>query len=176
ISNWGKAGKDPREEFKKTLAEIEKTPDIASATSLAIEAFGAKAGPDLADAIKGGRFSYQEFLKTIEDSQGTVNQTFKDSESGSERFKVAMNKLKLVGADVWSSIESAFAPVMENLISKLSVAVDWFSSLGDGTKRSIVIFGGIAAAIGPVVFGLGAFISTIGNAVTVLAPLLAGIA
>ncbi|KIN25007.1 phage tail tape measure protein, partial [Staphylococcus aureus] len=176
ISNWGKAGKDPREEFKKTLAEIERTPDIASATSLAIEAFGAKAGPDLADAIKGGRFSYQEFLKTIEDSQGTVNQTFKDSESGSERFKVAMNKLKLVGADVWASIESAFAPVMEELIKKLSVAVDWFSNLSDGSKRSIVIFGGIAAAIGPVVFGLGAFISTIGNAVTVLAPLLAGIA
>lgn len=176
ISNWGKAGKDPREEFKKTLAEIERTPDIASATSLAIEAFGAKAGPDLADAIKGGRFSYQEFLKTIEDSQGTVNQTFKDSESGSERFKVAMNKLKLVGADVWASIESAFAPVMEELIKKLSVAVDWFSSLSDGSKRSIVIFGGIAAAIGPVVFGLGAFISTIGNAVTVLTPLLAGIA
>ncbi|EOB7012495.1 phage tail tape measure protein [Staphylococcus aureus] len=176
ISNWGKAGKNPREEFKKTLAEIEKTPDIASATSLAIEAFGAKAGPDLADAIKGGRFSYQEFLKTIEDSQGTVNQTFKDSESGSERFKVAMNKLKLVGADVWTSIESAFAPVMEELIKKLSIAVDWFSNLSDGSKRSIVIFGGIAAAIGPVVFGLGAFISTIGNAVTVLAPLLAGIA
>ncbi|MDG5201117.1 phage tail tape measure protein [Staphylococcus aureus] len=176
ISNWGKAGKDPREEFKKTLAEIERTPDIASATSLAIEAFGAKAGPDLADAIKGGRFSYQEFLKTIEDSQGTVNQTFKDSESGSERFKVAMNKLKLVGADVWASIERAFAPVMEELIKKLSVAVDWFSSLSDGSKRSIVIFGGIAAAIGPVVFGLGAFISTIGNAVTVLAPLLASIA
>ncbi|HHZ9677970.1 TPA: phage tail tape measure protein, partial [Staphylococcus aureus] len=175
ISNWGKAGKDPREEFKKTLAEIERTPDIASATSLAIEAFGAKAGPDLADAIKGGRFSYQEFLKTIEDSQGTVNQTFKDSESGSERFKVAMNKLKLVGADVWASIESAFAPVMEELIKKLSVAVDWFSSLSDGSKRSIVIFGGIAAAIGPVVFGLGAFISTIGNSVTVLAPLLASI-
>ncbi|EML9422112.1 phage tail tape measure protein [Staphylococcus aureus] len=176
ISNWGKAGKNPREEFKKTLAEIEKTPDIASATSLAIEAFGAKAGPDLADAIKGGRFSYQEFLKTIEDSQGTVNQTFKDSESGSERFKVAMNKLKLVGADVWTSIESAFAPVMEELIKKLSIAVDWFSNLSDGSKRSIVIFSGIAAAIGPVVFGLGAFISTIGNAVTVLAPLLAGIA
>ncbi|WP_447406657.1 hypothetical protein ACA491_06355 [Staphylococcus aureus] len=42
---------------------MKRTPDIASATSLAIEAFGAKAGPDLADAIKGGRFSYQEFFK-----------------------------------------------------------------------------------------------------------------
>ncbi len=65
-----------------------------------------------------------------------------------------MNKLKLVGADVWTSIESAFAPVMEELIKKLSIAVDWFSNLSDGSKRSIVIFGGIAAAIGPVVFGL----------------------
>ncbi|MGV1143970.1 hypothetical protein ACV56Z_16165 [Staphylococcus aureus] len=84
-----------------------------------------------------------------------------------------MNKLKLVGADVWTSIESAFAPVMEKLIKKLSIAVDWFSNLSDGSKRSIVIFGGIAAAIlGSVVFGLGAFISTIGNAVTVLAPLI----
>ena len=58
---------------------------------------------------------------------------------------------------------------------KAICSVDWFSSLSDGSKRSIVIFGGIAAAIGPVVFGLGAFISTIGNAVTVLAPLLASI-
>ena len=42
-------------------------------------------------------------------------------------LKVAMNKLKLVGADVWTSIESAFASVMEELIKKLSIAVDWFS-------------------------------------------------
>ena len=38
-----------------------------------------------------------------------------------------MNKLKLVGADVWTSIESAFASVMEELI-KISIAVDWFSN------------------------------------------------
>ncbi len=35
-----------------TIAEASPS----KATSLAIEAFGAKAGPDLADAIKGGRF------------------------------------------------------------------------------------------------------------------------
>ena len=55
ISNWSAAGKDAKVEFKNTLDEIEKCPDIASATTLAIETFGAKAGPDLADAIQGGR-------------------------------------------------------------------------------------------------------------------------
>lgn len=49
-----------------------------------------------------------------------------------------MNKLKLVGADVWASIESAFAPVMEELIKKLSVAVDWFSSLSDDLKGRLL--------------------------------------
>jgi len=34
ISNWAAAGKDPREEFKKTLKAIEETPDIASATTM----------------------------------------------------------------------------------------------------------------------------------------------
>ena len=38
--------------FKNVLEEIKKCPDIASATTKAIEVFGAKAGPDLADAIQ----------------------------------------------------------------------------------------------------------------------------
>ena len=58
ISNWAKDGKDSRQEFQKTLDQIAACPDIASATSKAIEVFGAKAGPDLADAIQGGRFEY----------------------------------------------------------------------------------------------------------------------
>ena len=49
-----------------------------------------------------------------------------------------MNKLKLVGADVWTSIESAFASVMEELIKKLSIAVDWFSNLSDGSKDQLL--------------------------------------
>ena len=45
ISNWSAAGKDAKVEFKNTLDEIEKCPDIASATTLAIETFGATRVP-----------------------------------------------------------------------------------------------------------------------------------
>ena len=81
ISEWGKDGKDAREEFKKTLDEIAATPDIATATTKAIEVFGAKAGPDLADAIKGGRFEYSEMLKVLEGSSGTVENTYEETQS-----------------------------------------------------------------------------------------------
>lgn len=76
ITTWSAEGKDARVEFQKTLDEIAACPDIASATTKAIEVFGTKAGPDLADAIQGGRFEYSQFLDLIESSAGTVETTY----------------------------------------------------------------------------------------------------
>ena len=76
ISAWGAANKDPQKEFAKTMQQIKDCPDLASATTLAIEAFGQKAGPDLADAIKGGRFEVESYTKAIQNSAGTVESTY----------------------------------------------------------------------------------------------------
>ena len=62
IANWAKSGKDARVEFKQTLEDIAACPDIASATTQAIEIFGKKAGPDLADAmIKAEKITIQQW-------------------------------------------------------------------------------------------------------------------
>ena len=91
ISNWSAEGKDARVEFKKTLDEIAACPDIASATTKAIEVFGAKAGPDLADAIQGGRFEYSQFLDLIENSAGTVETTYTNVADNAQNVQIAMN-------------------------------------------------------------------------------------
>ena len=176
ISRWGKEGKDPREEFQKTLKEIEKAPDIAAATSLAIEAFGAKAGPDLADAIQGGRFEFEELLKTLESSEGTVGQTFDNTVKGADKFKVAMNNMKLVGQDVWSVFEDVAGPILDKLVSKLQQGVKWFSGLSEQTKLTGLIFAGLAFVLGPIIAFGGMFIAMIGSIMTAMAPVMASIA
>ncbi|MGD7007627.1 phage tail tape measure protein [Metabacillus sp. 84] len=176
ISRWGKEGKDPREEFKKTLAEIGKAPDIAAATALSIEAFGAKAGPDLADAIKGGRFEFEELLTSLEGSEGIVDSTFDSTQSGAQKFQVALQNLKLVGADLWELIETALAPVMEKLLGVLQKGVEWFKGLSDSTKVAGIAVAGIAAAIGPVLVVVGTLIGAIGNITSAFAPMFASIA
>ena len=139
ISNWGAAGKNPREEFKKTLDQIKKAPDISTATSLAIEAFGAKAGPDLADAIKQGRFSIDDMNKALKTSSGTVDKTFKSTQDGAEKFKVANNNLKLGLSEIWASIEDAFGPVLQSLSNYIKDVSKWFGGLSSNTRRFIVI-------------------------------------
>lgn len=94
ISNWGKANKDPREEFKKTLTDIKNTPSLASATAKSIEIFGAKAGPDLADAIKEGRFAYDDFLKALENSNGSVDKTYERTLNGADKIKLQIQSIR----------------------------------------------------------------------------------
>lgn len=155
IGTWGKEGKNATEEFKKTLKEIESTPDIATATSKAIEVFGQKAGPDLADAIKGGRFEYQDFLQLVQDSTGIVSQTFEEQQDPWDQWKTTMNDLKLAGADLGGVLIETLAPILQEAAGGVKEFSEWFRSLDEDQKKTIVTIGLVIAAIGPllVVFG-----------------------
>jgi TP901 family phage tail tape measure protein len=130
ISNWSKDGKDAREEFKKTLDEIAATPDIATATTKAIEAFGAKAGPDLADAIKGGRFEYSEMLKVLENSSGTVENTYEETQSGIDKIQLAVQRLSVTFGEAAGKLIDEYAPKIEHIISL-------FTDLINGTDGAV---------------------------------------
>lgn len=142
ISNWSAEGKDARVEFKKTLDEIAKTPDIASATTKAIEIFGAKAGPDLADAIKGGRFEYSEFLDLLEGSTGTVTNTYEETQDGFDKINLAIQGARAELGDYVGNLVKKYQPQIESfvkqsvnglqrLLDKGEGAVQWLSKNGE---------------------------------------------
>lgn len=119
ISNWSKEGKDAKKEFKKTLDEIEKTPDIATATTKAIETFGTKAGPDLADAIKGGRFAYSDFLDIVKNSGGTVENTYEQTQNGFDKINLAAQSLKADVGKAFKNMIDEYAPEIEKAVEKI---------------------------------------------------------
>ena len=119
ISKWSAEGKDAKVEFGKTLDEIASCPDIASATTKAIEVFGKKAGPDLADAIQGGRFEYSDFLNLLENSKGTVETTYSNITDANDDAKIAMNNVKLAASELGSTIMTGASPVIKDLTEKI---------------------------------------------------------
>lgn len=178
IGTWGKEGKNATEEFKKTLKEIESTPDIATATSKAIEVFGQKAGPDLADAIKGGRFEYQDFLQLVQDSTGIVSQTFEEQQNPWDQWKTTMNDLKLAGADLGGVLIETLTPILQEAAGGVKEFSEWFRSLDEDQKKTIVTIGLVIAAIGPllVVFGsvFGGISKIIGGSKSLIGLLVKG--
>jgi TP901 family phage tail tape measure protein len=163
ISNWGKEGKDSTKEFAKTLDAIKAAPDIASATSMAIEAFGAKAGPDLADAIKGGRFEVDEYVKALQNASGSVDQTFEGTLDLPDRFKSMFNGAKIALSEFATTAMDMAAPYVEILSDKIKGLTDWIKGLSDEQKKNIVKWAGIAAAIGPALLVIGKMTTGVGG-------------
>lgn len=171
IGTWGKEGKDARKEFKKTLDEIAAAPDIAGATTKAIEVFGQKAGPDLADAIQGGRFAYEDFLSVVENSSGQLEQTFNDTLDPIDDVKVAMQGLTSQGAELGGALLETLAPMITALVEKIKELTTWFKGLDDSQKEMVVKIGLVVAAIGPLLIVIGQVATGIGGLMTLVSTL-----
>lgn len=82
-----------------------------------------------------------------------------------DEFKVAMNNLKIAGAELGEALQKALGPIIKEVIEKLKGFTKWFSSLSQGQKEFIIKIGLLAAAVGPVVVvfskltqGVGGFV------------------
>lgn len=155
-AEWAKDGKNPREEFQKTIDLISNADSDTKAAEIALENFGNKAGTELADAIRTGRFEYSEFAKTVTGSSGTVNKTYEETQSELDKVKLATQKLKVSAADMIDKVVTKYSPQIQKALEKAMKITDklfpaiekgfkWISENG-GTVASVIV--GIGSAIG----------------------------
>lgn len=171
ISNWGSQGKDSSKEFEKTLEAIKKAPNIAKATSMAIDVFGQKAGPDLADAIQGGRFEVQDYVEALKKSEGAVTNTYAGIESGTDKAKTAFNAMKIAGGELGDTIMKTLTPILTDIAVKAKAVADKFAGLSEGTKKTILIVMAVIAAIAPLAFlisGIATIVSKVTKSIKIL--------
>ena len=112
MGTWAKAGKDSRAEFEKTVKGIK---DGSITASDALEIFGAKAGPQLVDAIQTGKFEYEDMVKVIKSSEGTLENTFDELEDGGYSVERTFQKMKLKAAAMGEEIMEQTAPALEDM-------------------------------------------------------------
>lgn len=174
IASWSASGKDAKKEFKKTLEEIAKCPSIASATTKAIEAFGKKAGPDLADAIKCGRFEYEEMLALIENSEGAMQSTYDTVFDGADAVAISTQNAKIVFSQLGEEIMTNSIPLFEKVSEILKNLSQWFDGLDDSTKSNIVTIGLIVAAAGPLIIMIGKVIGGVGSIIGLGSKIIGG--
>ncbi len=171
ISNFSKEGKDAKVEFKKLMEDIKNCPDETSASNLAMEKFGKKAGTDLADAIKNGRFEFSEMLDLIESSDDTVDKTFDGLTDGSYDAKLAMQEAKLAMSKLGDTLMTYLAPIFEKLSILLEKFSNWFEKLDSKQKKTIITIGLIVAAIGPVLLILGSLTGSLNQIILLFTKL-----
>ena len=176
ISNWGKAGKDSAVEFKKALEEIKSAPSIAAATTKAIEVFGAKAGPDLADAIKGGRFEVEQYINALNNAGGAVESTYGMVVDEVDDTQVAIQNMQVSLHDIGETIAKTVGPIMLSLSEKVKGVADWFGSLDKNTQMVILSLLAVVAAVSPLLIVIGKVATGISAIIKVAGSIKAAVA
>jgi cell wall-associated NlpC family hydrolase len=100
LGKLAKAGKDPQKGFLDLAQRIKDAGSSAAANRIAIEAFGQRAGPDMAAAIREGRLSIKGLQDQIAGGKDTILGAARDAEDFGEKWKRVSNRLKLLAEPV----------------------------------------------------------------------------
>lgn len=95
LGKMAKSGEPAQETLKRVTDEIKNAGSTSEANGKAIELFGARAGPDMAAAIREGRFEIRDLYKQIADGKDTIQTATEDTSDFAEEWKRLKNELKV---------------------------------------------------------------------------------
>lgn len=169
---FAKDGKTLEEGLQQITDKIKNSKSETEALTLASEVFGTKGATFMVEAINRGALSFEDLVNASKNASGALETTFDNTLDPIDQATVAMNNLKLVGADLGTTIQESLAPVLEKIVGLLQGFSTWFGGLSDTTKTLIVVIGGILAALGPLIIIVGQVISAVGTIVGVIGGLI----
>lgn len=156
------------------IEQIASMSDEAAATGIAMQTFGARAGIDMARAIREGRFSIDELVATLQSSEETIIAAADDTMDFAEAWTQTKNKLLLALEPLGSALQRAMQsvlPLLERGVGFVQNLADRFANLPQPLQTAIIVVAGLVAAIGPLLVALGAVIAAaplVGGAIAAL--------
>jgi len=176
MQNSAKEGKSSAQALEELQDQLLNAESDAEASQIAMELFGNKAGPAIAEACRDGRLSLEDLGYAMEDLAGTTDSTFDEIQDPLDQMTPIINTLKDTGAQIISDLGPTIVDILGALAEKVSALNEWWMSLDESQKNIIFTIAGVLAAIGPVLSVVGTLITTIGSLMSIagaLAPVIA---
>jgi TP901 family phage tail tape measure protein len=127
LGKFAKAGREPAEALQETITAIQNAGSAGEANQKAIEAFGARAGPDMAAAIREGRFEIDDLVKTMQSSQSTILNSEKGTRDFAEQWLLFKNQVAV-----------ALAPIAERLFAAIGEGMAAINEYGPPAVKFLV--------------------------------------
>lgn len=169
VMNATKSGQDAESALYSQIDAIKKATSDTEALQMATELFGAKAAPEMAQAIREDRLSVDELSGSLTDYGTVVTDTFDATQDAPDEATVAYNNLKLAGAELGASILTVLSPAIKGLTSFVQDLTSWYKNLDPSVQKVITVIGLLAVTVGPLLIVLAKLITAI-QVITAVIP------
>ena len=175
LAKAAKEGKPMNQALQELQDSLTGATDETTASQMAIELFGTKAGAAIAQYVRNGQLDFSTLAQSAQDSAGSVSSTYDEIVDPLDEFTMALNQLKVIGMEIGSAVMpfiSQALGILRDVLEKLKAA---WESLSPAQQEMIVKIALIVAAIGPLLAVIGGIISAVGTVIGVLGMLLSPI-
>lgn len=155
--------------LQDVFTQIKNAPSDVAAATIAIDTFGVKAGPGLAENIRSGRLGYSDLIDVVANGNETIHQASEDTQDFAEKMAILKHRveaaLEPLGTQLFNAVNASI-PAMAKLAQGLGLIGSVFAKLpgpikaGAGAIVGIAVSAAALTAVGARIVGVGA--STIG--------------
>jgi hypothetical protein len=151
---------DTSEALRIVTQQIKEAGSTGEANALALETFGARAGPDMAAAIREGRFDLDALLKSLRESPETIAKAAAETLTFSDKLALLRNKAidaaQPLGNILLKALEGAL-PALDAVAKGARAVGERFAALPPPVADFVVGLGIAVAGIGPAIIGVAKF-------------------
>lgn len=142
----------------------------------AYDLFGSRAGAAIYNAVKTGKLNLEDLSGSLTNFKGSVDRTFAETLDPIDQFKMTMNSLKEVGADIGNSLATVLEPVLKNVSDALRNFAEVWKAIPSPVQEAIIKITLVTAAVGPILIVIGEVVSAVGTILTTVPALMTAMA
>lgn len=156
LAKMSKAGvSDTAEGLQLIIDQIKKAGSTGEATAIAVEKFGSRAGPDMAAAIREGRFELGNLVAALGKADGAIARTDAETKTLGDRWAETRNQIAFAVAPVGNILIDLANKALVPLTRRVEEFAGWWEGLSPISQEVAVKFGIVLASIGPVTYAIG---------------------
>jgi len=159
LNNMAKDGAANAEEaFDALIKQIQNAPDILTATAIASETFGSRAGAKLAGNIRAGRFEIDAWEEALQGAGGTVERV---AGTQMDTMQTAMTEFHAALTAAEIDVGEKFIPTIRAATETVSKLLLGFRDMSTANQNSLITFVTVGAAVGTVATAVGGLITAL---------------
>ena len=171
MANAAAEGKSTGEALSEIQEELIGAETDAEAAQIAMELFGTRSGAQIAQMVRDGRLSFDEFSGMVTDWGDSVSTTFNDTLDPMDGMTTTMNQLKSAGAELVDAAGPMLVQIFSSLADVVTQVSDAWGNLSPEMQETIIKVAGIAAAAGPLLAIGGKLLGGLGSISGLITPL-----
>jgi TP901 family phage tail tape measure protein len=142
LATAAKQGKDATTVFNETFDAIKNAPTDVDAAGVALDVFGARAGPKFAAMIREGKLSYQEMLTSLQGGSDTILGAGADTQDFAEKLTLLKNRVFVALEPIATKVFNAIGDAMDRIGPIVAGLTNWMMEHKDMMIIVAAVLGG----------------------------------